>query len=367
MNRHERLLMIVDQLNPVSPTGESLSVALALQEAGFDIKVLPVCDEIDEIEYLIPVVRNQLRLRPGLDTVREVKKRIREFRPDRVICWGQTSIRAGSLATLGCPVRLSAVHTSTHAIVNKFMGWHERYALSRFDQHFFRNEFLIDKVTSRFPGWQVQILPWSKPEPCIRDQEFDLRRELGLPQDAKIIGTCARLSPESRVKDFIWAGDLMKCIRQDVYWLVVGCGELEWRLRRFARHLEIGTNLKFLGWHPFADRVVSELDVYVQPSAAEDSCNGLAQAMTQGIPVVATSDSLHRSFVAHGKNGFVVERGARNEIARCINRLIKEPDIATRFAEKSQQAATVLLRSPREIAGHLVDRNPPAQTKRLAS
>ena len=52
-------------------------------------------------------------------------------------------------------------------------------------------------------------VPASQPSDVSRDE---LLRELQLPADAKLIGVVDRLTPENRVKDLIWAADLLRAL-----------------------------------------------------------------------------------------------------------------------------------------------------------
>ena len=58
--------------------------------------------------------------------------------------------------------------------------------------------------------------------------------ELNLPANARLIGAVGRLWPQKRLKDLIWAADLLKSTRDDTHLLIVGDGPQRWRLERYA-------------------------------------------------------------------------------------------------------------------------------------
>ena len=50
----------------------------------------------------------------------------------------------------------------------------------------------------------------------------ELLRKLNLPADAKLIGVVGRLVPEKRVRDLIWAADLLRVLHDNLRMLVIG-------------------------------------------------------------------------------------------------------------------------------------------------
>src|SRR5262245_39175679 len=49
-----------------------------------------------------------------------------------------------------------------------------------------------------------------------------LLTELELPENARLIGVVGRLTPEKRVKDLIWAADLLRVLHDNLRLLVIG-------------------------------------------------------------------------------------------------------------------------------------------------
>jgi glycosyltransferase involved in cell wall biosynthesis len=355
-NHVPRLLLLVDNAHPLSDSGECGAVAAALRAAGHAVELIELGLPSAEVGVSSPSI--SLPVRPDgrcrVDTIRTLRRLIRQFEPDQICCWGKRAMVVGPLAGFGSAATLTAIHESSLALIQHRRSWRKRLCWSRFERHLVRSEHLLPEVRQCFAGWQVDRLPWTQPQPPGKFDRQAFRRGLGIPGQARLVGLAAQLRPDQRIKDFIWAGDLMACIRDDVYWLVIGEGPHAWRLQRFARQLEIGSHLKFLGWHPDAAAILGSLDVYVQASAGSESCTGMAMALRQGIPQVGLIDPVHRQFVRHGYNGFLVERGARNEIARCVNRLVNRTDVAEEFSQNARQLGQQLLVSPGQAAARIL-------------
>jgi len=72
-------------------------------------------------------------------------------------------------------------------------------------------------------------------------------------------------------------------------------------------------------------------DVVVLPSYREGLPRILLEAFSCGIPVVATDVPGCRELVQHGGNGFLVEKGNVEELARAMNALIQDVDLREKF------------------------------------
>lgn len=340
--RLSRVFILTDELNPVSPTGESLRFKSKLEEAGVCVKLVHCSDS----DFRTPDTFHIKAKRAGrfsLDALRVIRDQLRGFGASQLVCLGSRAIEAGPWVGAGLGIHLTAIHSELDSLCHGFLNWRQRVALSRFDLHITRRTEDAEQLRSRFPNWAIETYPWTRADQSVRSAAAEIKQQLNIPQHAKLVGTVSDLRPGCRVKDFVWGGDLMRCIRDDVYWLVMGTGTQEWRLKRFTRQLDVRENVQFLGLPIHAAQIVASLDVYVQPSTQDQNCVGLGFAAQHGIPLVGIIHPMHRPFIRHGVNGFLVERGARNEISRCVNRIVNEPEIAQRFSNQSRSLADALL------------------------
>jgi glycosyltransferase involved in cell wall biosynthesis len=166
------------------------------------------------------------------------------------------------------------------------------------------------------------------PSDCTRAQ---LLAELGLPEGTRLIGAINRLWPQKRVKDVIWAADLLKVVRDDVHVLVIGDGPHQARLLRYRDQVRIADRVHFLGVRDDVPRMLPHFDCLWLASAYEGLPNAIMEAMACAVPVVATNISGNRDLVVHGVTGYLVPIGDRAGIARHTNRLLDDPALAKRL------------------------------------
>lgn len=176
---------------------------------------------------------------------------------------------------------------------------------------------------------------------------------LKLPADSKLAGTVAPLVPRSRLKDLVWACDLLRVNRDDVHLLVIGEGSQLPRLKRFAALTETGPYCHFLGQHPQSEEIVSGLDIYWHSHLNEPLPVNLLSAMSNGIPAIAVFGPGTSEIIRHQETGFAVNFGARDEFARWTRYLLELPLPAEKLSSQGQAYVRLKLVNPRFVDQYL--------------
>ena len=163
--------------------------------------------------------------------------------------------------------------------------------------------------------------------------------QLKLPSDSKIAGTVAPLIPKARLKDLIWATDLLTCIRDDVHLVIFGVGKQKSRLRKFASQTESAAHVHFLDQPTNARKMLGGLDFFWHSHLLEPLPGSLMLAMASGIPVISVFGPGTSEMVRDQETGFAVNVGGKDEFARWTKYLIELPDSARQLATQSQEFA----------------------------
>ena len=83
-------------------------------------------------------------------------------------------------------------------------------------------------------------------------------------------------------------------------------GEEETNLRERVDSLGLEDRVRFLGWRPDVDEIMSCFDIFVLPSLNEGMGRVLVEAMATGLPIVASSVGGIPDLVKDGENGLLV-------------------------------------------------------------
>jgi glycosyltransferase involved in cell wall biosynthesis len=175
------------------------------------------------------------------------------------------------------------------------------------------------------------IRPGVPPAPASDVARDELLRELQMPADARLIGVVGRLTPEKRVKDLIWAADLLRVLHDNLRLVIIGDGPLRPQLEQYARMASDLDHIRFLGERPDVWRIIPHLDVLWNASENRSVSIAILEAMAAGVPVVASDTPTNREFIVEGQAGYLIplaERAGRAARARHTDRIFTDPQLA---------------------------------------
>jgi glycosyltransferase involved in cell wall biosynthesis len=214
---------------------------------------------------------------------------------------------------------------------------------------------------------KIHVLPWgmwNATEPTDTDQTINLREEFRIPDNAHILLTLSRISPEKGQDSLLKA--LLDWEQRPDYpanpLYVFICGDAAFmqglrfmdKLKSLAARLK-RTKVIFPGYVTGARKraFFSLADLYIFPSRHESYGLTLLEALASGLPAVCLDTAGARS-VMRPEFGALVQN--REELRAAIARLLADPDARQRmsaaaqafasderFSDRAAQLATLLL------------------------
>jgi glycosyltransferase involved in cell wall biosynthesis len=163
-----------------------------------------------------------------------------------------------------------------------------------------------------------------------------LRRELGLPAVAPLVGMVACLKPQKAPLDFVDAAARVAAARPEVQFVMVGDGELRPAVEARARAVGLEGRLHLLGWRRDVPDLMAALDIVVLTSLWEGLPRVVPEAIAAGRPVVATAVDGTAEILRDGDNALVASPGDKVGIAERIERLLADPMLGSRLVEKAR-------------------------------
>jgi glycosyltransferase involved in cell wall biosynthesis len=156
------------------------------------------------------------------------------------------------------------------------------------------------------------------------------RSKLGVPVGCKVVGTVGRIDYQKAPETFVDA--IAGLGRDDVYAIWIGDGPM--RREMEARAARRGLHGRFLcaGHRDDVPELLPGLDVFAMASRYEGLPCAVAEAMTAGLPVVATAVNAVPDVVLPGETGLLVSPERPRQLAGAINYLLDEPADAARMA-----------------------------------
>ena len=185
------------------------------------------------------------------------------------------------------------------------------------------------------------------------DQPPLTREELGVPEDAIVIGNVAALVDH---KDHATLLDAMALVVRDTphaHLLIAGDGPLHETLLNQTKTLGIEWNVHFLGYRKDVPRILRALDLFVMSSKEEGLGTSVLDAIACDIPVVATAGGGIPEMIKHHETGRLAPVQNPKELAACILQAFRNPNQSAIMAARAKALLHEKFTTQRMIEGNL--------------
>lgn len=337
-------------------------VAIGLGVGGTETHILELASRLDRSRFTVTVCA----LKSGGTMAQELEKRgvrvlsldgtgkldarvivrlfklLRAEQPDVVqafLFWANVAARACGRILRAFPV-ISSYHDE---VVSE--GWLvrvvDRLTLTWTDRIVCCSGAVGRSVVSRIGGKieHCTIIPFGVDIEQFEATAAATRRELGLRDNQKVIGTVCRLvEPKKGLRFLLQAMAVLgrKYGQPPCQLLIVGDGPSRHELELLREQLDLSSWVVFAGSRRDIPRVLHALDAFVLPSLYEGFGIALLEAMAAGKPVIATAVGGIPEFVLSGETGLLIEPGNVEALADAIDRLLSHPQQARIMGAKGR-------------------------------
>ena len=352
----QRILHIIPTLDRGGAEKQLALLAAGLPRDEFDVHVCaltrggPLESDLRAAGIPVTVIGKRWKFDPR--AYGQLERFIRQLQPRLVQTWLFAANSYGRMAArrAGVPCIVAS-----ERCVDRWKVWHElaidRWLARNTARLVVNSTGVSDFYTEHgLPTEKFVVIPNGvEPPPPSNLTREALLAELGLPAGSRLIGAVGRLWPQKRVKDLIWASDLLKVIRDDVHVLIIGDGPQRQRLERYREVVRITDRVHFLGARNDVPRLMPHFDLLWLASSFEGLPNSILEAMAAGVPVVASDIPGNRDLVLPGETGYLVPVGDRAALATRANELLDNPERARAMGEAGRRRALDEFSVPRMI------------------
>lgn len=169
----------------------------------------------------------------------------------------------------------------------------------------------------------------------------NIRAELGIPEEAFVIGSASRLEPRKGQNFFLQAAQHLSQHHDHVCFIIAGDGPSAKELRLLSQALKVDDRVWFLGHRFDIEDVISAMDVFVLTSLWEGLPQVLVQAAALGRPIVTFDIEGAKEVVQPGENGFVIAKGDVTALIKALEYLINDRPKATQMGESGRKYVTI--------------------------
>lgn len=279
-----------------------------------------------------------------LNSIKEVRRSIKKYNPDIVYAH---SSKAGAIA------RVADIGLKNHCVYNPH-GWAFNMRCS-------------DKKRAMYTAIEKMAAPFCEKIICISDAEkqsalekkicredklqvifngVDIeayesgehgtvkRSSLGIPEDAYVVGMVGRISPQKAPDVFVKMAKLVKDEIPNAHFVIVGSGNQEAEIRKYAEENKFADSLHITGWVDDPMSYVELFDVACLLSRWEGFGLALPEYMMAGKPIVASRVDAIPNIIRNGENGLLVEVDDATGASEAVLQIYRDRSLKDKLVSK---------------------------------
>ena len=319
------------------------------------------------IPLTLPELGREISWRDDARTLWKLMKIMRRERPDIIHTHTAKAGTLGRVAALAAlPFRRKKLYHTFHGHV--FHG----YFSPRKTRAFIRIEQILGCFTHRLiavsettrreltdykiarPGKIVAIPLGLDLVPFLncKQQRGALRAELGVTKEAALIGLVARLVPIKGVEFLLQAAKQICERHENVYFIIIGDGEMRQELEALAIALNLGDRARFLGFRQDLPALYADLDIVALSSLNEGLPVSLIEAMASGCVSVSTAVGGVPDLIEDGVTGFLCVPGDAPALTEAFDRALSRRGEWAEIGQKAQASTQERFHLDRMVADH---------------
>jgi glycosyltransferase involved in cell wall biosynthesis len=167
-----------------------------------------------------------------------------------------------------------------------------------------------------------------------------VRAALGLPADAPVIGSIARLNEQKGHRHLLDAAAVVLARIPGARILIAGDGDLSGALREQARTLGIADHVLFTGHRDDVPELLGAIDVFCISSIYEGTPLTLFEAMAAEKTIVSTAVDGCREVLDHEVTGLLVPPADPPALAAALLRVLGDAGLARSLARRAREASS---------------------------
>lgn len=346
-----KILLVIPTLDSSGAEKQFSLLATGLPRDKFDVQTValtrggPYAAMLKEHDIPLTILNKRFKLDPFV--LYRLRKIIQQQQPDIIHSWlfaANAYTRLVTQKTSDTKKNAAKMIVSERCVDTWKSGWQlklDRKQIDKTTMLIGNSQPVVDFYrTLGYPAEKTTVIHngIALPENQLQTQQRDaMLAQLDLPSGARIVGFVGRLAPQKKVKDLIWAMQLLRQLSQNTYFLIVGDGEQRHMLEEATRHFNCEPFCRFVGHRDDAASLIPLMNVFWLASDFEGLSNSLMEAMAAGVPAVVSDIPPNRELVTDGETGFFVKPGDSVGFAQFADRIIADEALAKKLGDASIQ------------------------------
>lgn len=179
-------------------------------------------------------------------------------------------------------------------------------------------------------------IPLDEFDPAKTDREA-ARRQLGLPPEALVLGNVGRFSEQKNPLDWVRVAGRVGRALPECRFLLVGDGPSRLKVETALGEEGIAGRTVLTGLRRDVPEMLAAMDVFLLTSLWEGLPRTIPQALSMGVPVVASRVDGLFDAIQNGQSGYLLEPGDLEAmVVRCLE-LLEDPELRKKMGRVGRE------------------------------
>ncbi len=307
----------------------------------------------------IPVSSSGYEGKWGWKSYLPLRRLLRDKKPDALVMVGHNLMASLAIGKLCQGRRIMDIRFHHQGVLSS-RAWQiiYRVAYPRFTAITFPTRFIMEEAMSicpflkEAPAGKCHKMPFPVvlEDATTPEQKRQARAALGLPEGIKLVGNAGWLIDRKRMDVFLAVAQIVLGTVPEARFVIAGDGPLKGELQRLASTLGIADKVLWLGWQQDLRPFYQSLDVLLFNSDWDSMGRTPLEAMSHGVPVVASV--VHgglKEVVSREEYGMVLDTHDVVRLATEVARILQDDALASHRSEAGR-ARIAEVGSPRKYA-----------------
>ena len=175
----------------------------------------------------------------------------------------------------------------------------------------------------------------SKYNPNIDFDKNALLTELGISENDFVIMSCGELNENKNTYRLLEA--VKNLNNANIKYLVCGEGPLKQKYVKYVSDNNLQNNVKILGFRSDMPKILSISDLYLMPSFREGLSRAMMEAMSYGLPIVASKIRGNTDLLGNNEGGVLCDPNNTKEFENAILKIYNNKQLAQQLGKRNME------------------------------
>jgi L-malate glycosyltransferase len=157
------------------------------------------------------------------------------------------------------------------------------------------------------------------------NQGTTMRKQLGIPQDALILGNVAVFRFQKRLVEWLRVFKKLESDVSNIYGIIVGAGPLEEEVKAELEKLNLSKKVFFPGLQTNVKPYYSAMDIFMMSSSFEGLPIALLEAMSMECAIISTDAGGIKEVIRDQKDGMICKVDEWTKLSELCQSMIADP------------------------------------------